>query len=95
MGPWTIEARDNGTDGNSDIMEHVMTMQYFTVPRRYRSEPVGSKRFRPDSDWFQVVPTGFQSEPLGTRCQNNKSTVEPNKIIQTDILLYLLHHIYT
>ena len=24
MGPCTIEARDNGTDGNSDIMEHVM-----------------------------------------------------------------------
>jgi len=24
MGPCTIEVRDNGTDGNSDIMEHVM-----------------------------------------------------------------------
>jgi len=24
MGPCTIEAQDNGTDGNSDIMEHVI-----------------------------------------------------------------------
>jgi len=24
MGPCTIEARDNGMNGNSDIMEHVM-----------------------------------------------------------------------
>jgi len=26
MGLCTIEVWDNGTDGNSDIMEHVMTM---------------------------------------------------------------------
>jgi len=40
-------------------------------------------------------PVLYCAPQVPTRCQNNKSTVEPNKIIQTDILLYLLHHIYT
>ena len=39
--------------------------QYFAVPRRYRSEPVGSKRFRLVPTRFQAVPTGFRPEPLG------------------------------
>jgi len=64
--------------------------QFFTVPHRYSLELVGSKWSQPDSNWFQAVP-------IGTRCQNNKSTVkrELNKRIQTNKLLYLLHHIYT
>jgi len=39
--------------------------QYFAVPRRYRSEPVGSKRFQVVPTRFQPVPSGFQQEPVG------------------------------
>ena len=41
-------------------------LQYFAVPRRYRSELVGSKWFRPVPTRFQLITSGSGWNPTGS-----------------------------
>ena len=46
-------------DKHNPEIDFCARSQYFAVPRRYQSEPVGSKRFQAVPTRFQPVPSGF------------------------------------